>query len=93
MFNFDKFCKAQCPYSYIEIKEHMEPCINCPVSTFLDINDELEQIIKSAHYWLSSNRPRGQAETTLKCGHVDRLGAPMCKSCTKKALNSAIRAN
>ena len=69
-------------------------CPNCQVDSFISYLEDfteklhdanLERVLKAAHYWLS-NRPRGQAERTLSCGHVGPLGAPMCKACTKQAL-------
>ncbi len=66
-------------------------CPDCQVDSFTSYledfakNANLKSCLEAAHYWLS-NKPRGQAETTLKCGHIGPLGAPMCKACTKQAL-------
>jgi len=33
------FCEKYCPYRDNEPKRHLEPCINCPVKTYLDIRE------------------------------------------------------
>ena len=37
---FDKFCNDYCPYRRNENKRKMEPCVNCPVMTWLDMTEE-----------------------------------------------------
>ena len=34
---FDEYCNNYCPYRHNENKRHMEPCINCPLMTWLDM--------------------------------------------------------
>ena len=36
-FRFDGFCKNKCPYRGIDDKRNLEPCINCPVGTYLAV--------------------------------------------------------
>ena len=36
-FQFDDFCKNQCPYRGNKDKRNMEPCLNCPVETYLAV--------------------------------------------------------
>lgn len=40
MMGLKTFCTKYCPYRENEDKRNMEPCINCPVETYLDIIEE-----------------------------------------------------
>lgn len=89
---YEKYCLEECPEREI-YKPYYEGrtgiCPSCQLDSFISYIEEttdFQRVLKAAQYWLSSNRPGGQAETKLKCGHIGRLGAPMCKTCTQEAL-------
>lgn len=90
---YESFCLEKClgrktyePY----YQRQTGCCPNCQIDSFISyledlIENDLRKVLKAAHYWLS-NRPRGQAERTLSCGHIGPLGSPICKACTKQTL-------
>ena len=41
---FKKFCSEYCAYNDNEPKEHMEPCLNCPLEHWLDLKGEEIQV-------------------------------------------------
>ncbi|WP_374713131.1 hypothetical protein [Symbiobacterium terraclitae] len=54
-------------------------------------NRRLRQALMGAAYWYRRSGWTGQAIGELACGHGGPLGAPMCKACTNKALDEAMR--